>query len=164
MLSREQVLDLFKVDLETGRLFWRHPPYNHPRLEGSEAGGARANRSKSYWVIKIGRIAFKRARLIFLVAHGRWPEPCVDHINGNSVDDRLANLREATVTENAWNHKHRARSANLPMGVRRLNGSGRYQARISVNKHQIHLGAFDTPEEAHSVYLNKRKEYFGEFA
>lgn len=42
--------------------------------------------------------------------------------------------------------------------------SGRYQARIAYNKKMIHLGSFDTPEQASAIYQQKRKEYFGEYA
>lgn len=164
VVARELLYTLFDVDLANGTFTWKSPPPGHPRLLGTEAGSARPNRSKSYWVIKIGGKAFKRSRMIFLAVHGHWPSPCVDHINGNSLDDRIFNLREATVTENAWNHKGRARRQSLPMGVRLVAKSGRYQARISFNGRQIHLGAYDTPAEAQSIYIAKRRELFNEFA
>ncbi len=157
--------ELFFIDADSGRIFWKKPPFNHPRLRGCEAGSPRSGRNgKTYWVIKIGRRAFRRGRLIYLAIHGRFPEPCVDHINGNSVDDRVGNLREATVMENAWNHKTRKRRQNLPMGVRLVSRSGRFEARISYRGTQYHLGAYDTPQEAHGVYLAKRRELFHEFA
>jgi hypothetical protein len=164
MLSPERLLSLFDVDVENGRLIWRNPPKYHPRMLGKEAGGPRPNRGKHYWVVKIDGRAHKRGRLIFLAAHGKLPNPCVDHINGDSLDDRISNLREATVTQNAWNHSKRARRINLPMGVRRVEKSGRFQARISFHGRQIHHGAFDTPEEAHGAYLSKRRELYREFA
>lgn len=163
-MSPSTIQNLFDADLQAGRLFWRRPSKFHIEKVGSEAGSARTTHSgKAYWIIKINGRAWRRAHLIFCVAHGRMPSPCTDHINGDSLDDRLDNLREATVTQNAWNHKRRARRINLPMGVR-LTGAGRYQARITCHKKQIHLGAFDTPEQARLVYLAKRKELFGEFS
>lgn len=165
IVNCEDLQRLFDIDFEKGRFFWKDPPKNHPRLKGQEAGAPRSdNYGKRYWVIKIGRKAFKRARLVFLAVHRRFPEPCVDHRNGNSLDDRPDNLREATVTQNAWNHKSRARRIDLPMGVRLVRHSGRYQARISRHGQQLHLGAYDTPDEAHQVYLAKRKELYGEYA
>ncbi len=164
IITCETLHNLFYVDMERGKLIWKKPPRNHPRLLGMEAGSPRAGHSKTYWVIKIGRVAYRRGRLVFLAAHGHFPEPCVDHINGNSLDDRIENLREATVAENARNHKTRARRINLPMGVRVLRSSGRFQARISLDGKQFHLGAYDTPEQASAVYLAKRKELFREFA
>lgn len=165
IINCEQVHRLFVVDEVAGRFFWKIPPRTHPRLLGKEAGSIKKTHSgKLYWMIKIGGTIFNRSRLMYLHIHGRFPYPCVDHVNGNSLDDRPDNLREATITENAWNHKFRARRIDLPMGVRLIQSSGRYQARISCNKKQIHIGAYDTPEEAHAAYVSKRKELFHEFA
>lgn len=164
MLQGTDVLEIFHVDFEVGKLFWKTGPKNHPRLAGKEAGFVkRSNNGKHYWVIKINGRHHKRSRLMFLAFNGHLPHPCVDHRNGNSLDDRPNNLREATVAQNAQNHKSRARRINLPMGVRKL-ARGGYQARISLDKKQIALGAYSTPEEAHHVYMAKRKELFGEFA
>ncbi len=155
---------LFTFDSETGQLFWKSPPKRHPKLLGKEAGNAQHGRgNKFYWVIQVKGKKLKRSHIVYFLTHGKWPKPCIDHINGNSLDDRPCNLREATITENAWNHKFRARSINLPMGVRHTT-YGKFQARISCNKKQHHLGVFNTAEEAHQVYLNKKKELYGKFA
>ena len=119
--------------------------------------------SKRYVYIKIDRQAIKRSHLVFLFGFGRWPENQVDHINGNSVDDRFCNLRDATATQNAWNHKRRSKRSDLPMGVRRLQ-SGRFHARIACNKQTFVFGPFSTATEAHVTYLMKRKEFFGDYA
>ena len=154
----------FVIDPDHGSMVWVVPPKNHPRMLGREAGSLRPNRAgKVYVHIKKDRRVFKRGWLIFLWVHGRWPTACLDHIDGNSTNDRISNLRDATVTENAWNHKRRARRIPLPMGVRRLR-AGRFEARIGFNKKQLHLGSFETPEEAHRVYVAKRRELYGQFA
>jgi hypothetical protein len=157
--------DHFIVDSDRGILVWLVPPKNHGRMLGKEAGSVRNGRSgKNYVHVKKDRIALKRGWLIFLWVNGRWPNGCIDHINGNSTDDRSVNLREATITENAWNHKSRKRRIQLPMGVRTTKGVFGYQARISYRKQQIHLGTFKTVEDARSAYLAKRQELYREFA
>lgn len=162
--SLDEVRRLFRIDAERGSVVWVSPPKYHPRMLGKEAGGLRPTHAgKLYCVIHIGRQAVKRGHLIFFSVHGKWPAPCLDHINGDSTDDRIENLREATLTQNAWNHKRRAKRSLLPMGVRSVE-SGRYQARLAVNKRMLHLGTFDTPEQAHAVYKQKRKEMYGTFA
>lgn len=155
--------EVFDVYPERGAIIWRHPPKNHPRMKGEAAGSPRPSQSgKRYFHIKMCRRQIKRGWLIFLWVNGRWPAECLDHINGNSEDDRIQNLREATVAQNAQNHKGRTKRTSLPMGVRELNA--RFQARITLNKKVFHLGSFATPEEAQRVYLDKRKELFGEYA
>ena len=166
MSDIEQVLDRLNFDKETGQFFWIKPSKYNSHLVGKIAGGARASSTKAnkkYWVIKLNGKFYKRGRLVYLITHGKWPEPCIDHINGNSLDDRPENLRSATITENNWNHKSRKKRTNLPMGIR-SNPNGSYTARIAVNKKRIHLGCFKTIEEAKSVYQKARKEMYGTFA
>jgi len=163
-LTKTEIEALFTVDLEGGRLFWRVPSKYHAEKVDQEAGGPALSQSgKYYWVVSINGRKYKRAHLIFCLAHGRFPVPMADHKNGDSLDDSPSNLRDATATQNAWNHKKRKRRIALPMGVRATK-AGTFEARIGFHKTQIHLGAFATPEAAHAVYLSKRSELYGEFA
>ena len=145
-----------------GLFYWIKPPANHSELLGEEAGTAQGN-EKPYHFIQVDGVKYKRSRLAFLYMTGRFPLHCVDHINGISLDDRWENLREATIIQNAWNHKGRAKKSDLPMGVR-INASGRYSARIGVEGRQIQIGTFETVAQASKAYLAARRKYFGEFA
>lgn len=149
------------IDLQTGIFYWKNPPKFHSELIGKVAGNKQKTNNKSYWVIKINAKKYKRSRLVFLYLNKKFPNHCIDHINGDSLDDRPENLREVTVTQNAWNHKGRKKSTNLPMGIRFQ--SNKYVARISCNKKSITIGKFDKLEDAHLAYINKRKELFGEY-
>lgn len=164
-LLNSEILSRLDVDLETGICRWIDATKHHRNLIGCIAGGARPNiNGKFYWVIKLNGLPYKRAQIVPAIASGVWPTEMVDHINGDSLDDRSKNLRHANATQNAWNHKKRAKRSALPMGVRFMSGSNGFQARISCNKEMHHLGVHKTPELAHAAYLNKRIELFGEFA
>ena len=153
-----------RLDTKTGQMFWTSPSKYHPDLLGKEAGSlCSTTHGKQYWVIQIDGIKYKRGRLVFFVANGRMPSPCIDHANGNSLDDRPSNLREATVMQNSWNHKSRKKRLRLPMGVRRYK-SGNFGARISFRGVQIHLGSYASADVAEKVYQLKRKELYGQFA
>ena len=155
---------LFELDKNSGKLFWIKPPKNHPDLLGKEAGClTRNSNGKGYWMIQVDGKKYKRSHIVFFLVNGFWPKPCVDHINGDSTDDRPSNIRQATFTENAWNHKKRARRINLPIGVKNL-ASGRFEARIGYLGKQIHLGSFQSLDEASAVYQSKRRELYGQFA
>lgn len=152
------------VDVDSGRVFWIDATKHHIRLNGKEAGCARKSSSsgKHYWHIKLNGVAVKRSAIVFCAAHGRWPVMQIDHINGDSLDDRAVNLREATPTQNAWNHKLRTKKSPLPMGVRAI--GGRFQARIAKDKTAHSLGCFDSAEDASRAYRLARTSLFGEFA
>lgn len=156
-------LKRLRLNKVTGRMFWVSPPKQHPRLKGKEAGYPRSDGPiKLYWVIQINGRAWKRGYLVFFLTHGRFPSPCLDHKNGNSLDDRPQNLREATWQQNSWNVKTSKKSKDLPMGIRRLRQ--RYQARITKDNKMHYLGCYSTVKQARIVYLQKRIEFFGEFA
>jgi len=163
-LTVDEITRRLHVDLDTGVCIWKDATKHHRPLVGREAGSPRLQQhtGKSYWVIKINGIPYKRSQIVLAVATGRWPTDTVDHIDGDSLNDQASNLRHATVTQNAWNHKRRAKKADTPMGVRRLI-SGRFQARIAVNKQQRIIGVFDTVEAAEAAYQQARKESFGAF-
>jgi hypothetical protein len=86
----------------------------------------------------------------------------VDHINGNGLDNRRSNLRICTHAEN---NKNRRKQKNNTTGFKGVSPSGRkYQAQISVNNKNIHLGTFSTPEDAAYAYDEAAKKHYGKFA
>lgn len=156
---------VFDLEAETGRLFWKKPPKNHAEKVGAEAGylNIGKGKNKSYWQVRAFNRTFKRSRVVFYMTHGRWPEPLVDHENGNSLDDRPGNLREGNYSQNAVNSCDKARIYDLPRGVYKTL-QGKFMARLTVSGSTKSLGVFSTPEEASAVYSAARKESFREFA
>jgi hypothetical protein len=88
----------------------------------------------------------------------------VDHINGNKVDNRRANLREATLSQNQWNRTESRNNASGFKGVSFHKATGKWSAYIAVSGRMRHLGLFSTPELAHEVYCKAAREHHGEFA
>lgn len=154
--------DRLRADFENGRLFWVRPPKNHAQRAGGEAGFVNKGkgRNKDYWQIRVFGQTFKRSRLMFYMAHGRWPSPTVDHINGDSLDDRLCNLREATHSQNTANS---SRNRALPPCVH-LTKQGRYMVRITKDGETLNLGTFDSLKFAAGWADVSHKELFGEYA
>jgi len=87
----------------------------------------------------------------------------IDHINGNSLDNRKQNLRKSNYTSNNKNAKKRKDYKDSKYkGVRRCDK--RWMARIQCNKVRIVIGYYDTEIEAAKGYDKKAKELHGEFA
>lgn len=87
----------------------------------------------------------------------------VDHIDGNGLNNRRANLRIATKSQNMMNSRVRRDSSSGYRGVTFCRFTGRWQANIKAKGKRIFLGRYDTPEEASEVYQKAAEKYFGEF-
>jgi hypothetical protein len=78
--------------------------------------------------------------------------------NGNKLDCRVENL--IFRSRSMASRQRKTQNKVGFMGVYRENA--RFRAVISINRKSLHLGMFDTPEEAHAAYMKKFREFFGE--
>ena len=101
-------------------------------------------------------------RLAWFLTHGVWPTQPVDHVNGDPADNRLANLRLATPSQNRANSKPNKNNKSGMKGVQFRHG--RWRAKITHDGTTKHLGVFDDPHSAHAAYLAAAKPIHGEFA
>lgn len=85
-----------------------------------------------------------------------------DHINGDRLDNRRANLRPATPQENAFNQKTNRNNKSGYKGVRKLDG--RWQAQIHKDGRQYYLGSYPSPELAAAAYNGAATVLYGAFA
>jgi hypothetical protein len=91
----------------------------------------------------------------------------VDHINGNTLDNRKCNLRICTNAQNQMNARpHEDKKSKLPKGVCRAksNPGYPYQVRLSWNGTRIQVGYFKTVEQAEAAYLKAVEFYHEQFA
>ena len=89
---------------------------------------------------------------------------CVDHIDNNRENNNICNLRYATHQENTRNSKIRKNSTSGIKGITYHKASNKWQARITIDGLEIHLGLFGNIEDAKLARVNKVKQVFGEFA
>lgn len=86
----------------------------------------------------------------------------VDHKNHDRTDNRMQNLRVCSRTENRRNSTKARNNTTGFKGV--VVSYGRYSARIGYLGKKLHLGYYDTPEEAAMAYDKKAIELHGDFA
>jgi hypothetical protein len=86
----------------------------------------------------------------------------IDHINGNPLDNRRANLRSASASENARNVSgERANNTSGAMGVHFDKSRSKWMAFIRIDGAMKNLGRFATLEEAQAARLEAERKVWG---
>lgn len=154
-LTQSRLFELFTYDETRGLLIWKDRPLSefssaracrswNTRLQGKPAG---AVNKRGYREVRIGSRLYLHHRLVWLYHHGEMPN-VIDHITGTEGGDRIENLRNVTQQENAFNHTLQRRNKSGVTGVDWYAPSQKWRASIRKNGRRIHLGHFETIEEA----------------
>lgn len=158
-MTAKDVRRILDYDENTGIFTWKE--YRGSNARPGMTAGYYSPEFK-YITIRIVRL-YLAHRLAWLHYYGEWPIQYIDHINGDYADNRIANLREVTKSENAWNSKPRKNNSGF-RGVSLYKPSGKWRARITANGIERSLGYYETKKEAVDAYKKAAKELYGEFA
>jgi hypothetical protein len=154
-VSAERVRDLFDYEADSG-VFVRKIG-----IPGASKGPvAGCLRPDGYTQIGVDRKRVLTHRLVWLWVHGYFPDQ-IDHIDGDKTNNRLANLREATTSQNHGNMTKNVCNKSGFKGVRQR--GKRWAASIKLKGVLRYIGTFATPEEAHAAYCEVAKQIHGEF-
>lgn len=115
---------------------------------------------RGYVMIGFRGKTYAAHRLAWAWMTGQFPDGPLDHVNRVRSDNRWCNLRLADYRLNAANKAGKDR--DLPKGVYRHHD--RFRALIKPADKIVHLGVYDTPEEAAAAYYGAAKIAFGKFA
>ena len=150
MITKERLRELVSYDAVTGK-FTRLVR----RTNGKDAGWPDRN---GYLYMMIDGKTYAYHRLVWLHVHGKFPDHEIDHINGNKADNRIANLRDVTRSQNMQNEvKARKSSSSGFMGTSFRKDRGTWVATIKVNGKRKRLGAFATPQDAEAAYIAAKR-------
>lgn len=131
---------------------------NSNRVKVSDVVGT-FDHSNGYIKITINKKTNYAHRLAWLYVHGEMPSKQIDHINGIRTDNRVANIRLVTSSENSQN-QHKANSRNKSsgiLGVRWAAHANKWSAQIQVNGKSKHIGYFKNKDDAYQAYLSFKK-------
>ena len=156
-MTQELLKEYISYDRTTCDMVWIKKTSNLSRVKiGDKVGKSSGNRR--YMRAKIFGKEYMLHKLAWLYEYGYIPKE-LDHINRNSLDNRIDNFREVTTRENLTNRG--LMRTNKTTGITGVCiEQGKYiRAYISDGKKQIKLGSFKTLDEAKQARINAEKEY-----
>jgi hypothetical protein len=171
-LTCVEVRGLLDYCPETGMFRWKARPEQtgqhkvwNIRYAGKNAGTL-SSVGYVHICIKIGEKKFKfyAHRLAWLYVKGNWPFDEVDHVNGDKSDNRWANLRAATSSQNKANKRAQRNNRSGLKGVYFDGSRQKWAAQIQMNGISYRLGRFKTADAAKSAYEKAALNLHGEFA
>ena len=142
-LTQAELKRLFDYDPATGVLI-RRVPLGCAGV-GSIAGSIKPD---GYVRININKRPFYAHRLVWLWHYGSWPTQQLDHINHQRADNRVENLRGASMAQNKQNSILRANNPSGCRGVTRCRTTNKWWAQIGHENVKICLGRFDILSDA----------------
>lgn len=157
-LTAQRLRELLHYDPETGiftRIAKPIPKANRMPLgpvPGSPSG-------HGYMRIGVDGSRYYAHRLACLFMTGQWPKDDMDHIDHDRSNNKWANLRLATRSENMQNLVIGVKNTSGVKGVSWNAKRGQWHARFKHMHKMIHIGYFSDIREAESVYLEKVAVY-----
>lgn len=177
MLTAERIRQIMDYDRETGVFTWRARQVTHKchkAWNAQWAGKAVAvvtvndpqTSGRKSRLLRIGGKYYGEHRVVWAYVTGEWPKNEIDHRNGNSIDNRFENMREATHGQNQRNKKAMRNNKLGVKGVRYDAKRRKYVAQIKnyrgVGKSPM-IGRFNTLEDAAEAYEREARKIDGAF-
>jgi hypothetical protein len=156
MITQELLKTHFKY--ENGNLIWLKPTSFRKKPE-SIAGTV----NKKCVVIGLFDKNYMAHRLIYMYHFGVMPK-VIDHIDGNPFNNKIENLREATMQQNSQNSKLKITNQSGYKNVSWSKARKKWRVRLLINGLEFNFGAFKNIELADLVAQEARNKYFGSYA
>lgn len=143
MLTAERARELLHYDPGTGVFTWLRRTSN--RIRVGDVAGALVD---GYIAIGIDGASYQAHRVAWLMTHGVFPGPELDHEDGNKSNNRIANLRDAGSRENRLNMPRRSDNSSGVTGVSWHAKARKWVAQVQIDGQNIYLGLHETIEAA----------------
>lgn len=154
--DENRLRELLHYNCKTGIFHWNVSIGTAKK--GSVAGFVRKYPNGDRYInIEISSKSYQAGRLAWLYYYGKCPEYSIDHINGDSTDNRIKNLRDVRHIENCRNQKLRSTNKSGVMGVSWHKSNNRWQAAIKDHGKTIYLGSFTKLSDAANCRKNAER-------
>ena len=105
------------------------------------------------WVVRALGKSFVAARVIYTKTYNKDPKNLtIDHIDGDTLNNNINNLRAATRQQQQLNRKRPCNNTSGAKGVYKAKNRTKWEAKLCVNSKCIYLGTFECKVEAALAY------------
>lgn len=118
---------------------------------------------RRYIQIQLYKIKYFAHRIAWKIYYKEEPPEILDHIDGDGTNNKILNLRKATIYQNGWNVKKSTRNKSGYKGVSFSKEKNKWRSAIRINKKDILIGYYDSVLEASEAYQNASLQYHGDF-
>lgn len=157
MITKEYLKTKIEYNSQTGEFTWL--VNNRSVKRGDRAG----YNNSEYRVVQIDGKCYPEHNLAWLYYYGIWPENIIDHIDLNGFNNKIDNLRLATVQENSYNKPIYKNNKSGVKGVYWKTSISKWRAKIKADGKEIFLGYFDDLDKAKYVVQEAREIYHKQF-
>jgi hypothetical protein len=156
VIDQSAVRELLLYDRGTGVFTWRERGREWFFADGPHAiwnkrfAGKRAF-SPNFQGYYAGSLLSQQVyahRLAWLFVHGTWPAGMIDHVNGDTSDNRIENLRDVPAAQNQRNLSQQRNNISGQTGVYRHSNGQAWCAQIGDKGKTVHLGSFTDFDDA----------------
>lgn len=159
--------DVVFYNPETGEFTWKFRD-SAPKAWNSRFAGKPAFcylNKKGYLVGAINSKHMYAHRAAWEISNGPIPDGFeIDHVNRNSADNRLVNLRLATKSQNTSNSKGRENATSRFKGVNWCVKANKWRVNVFKDRELKHLEYFDDEVDAAIAYDVAAENLHGKFA
>jgi len=154
-VTQERLKELF--DFKEDGLYWKVARQGVTKGKGADIS------DRGYKRITADGQLYLEHRLIWLYNYGEMPE-FIDHIDGNTSNNSLDNLRVATHSENCRNRRMNSNNTTGVKGVHYVKSRDKWKAQLWFNGKEQYLGIFDSLDKAKKTINEARENQHKQFA
>ena len=158
-MTQDELHKILNYNKDTGDFYWKIKPAKNIFI-GQKAGHIKTNQ---YFSVRYKSKQYGAHRLAWLYVYGEMPD-IIDHINGNSLDNRIENLRKCNKSQNGQNSKIAINNSSGSKNVCWDKNRNKWAVIVRVNGLKKLFGRFDDLELADLVAVEARNKYHGNFA
>lgn len=155
MIAPETLQSILHYNPDTGEMRWKETV--NSRAKAGDIAGTVRDKGR-YMSIGIFGKRYQVHRVAWAIFYGQWPINFIDHIDGNGLNNQIANLRDVPHQTNCMNLARSKTNASGISGVYWHKKAKKWHAQVSHNKRVHYLGLFENIDDAAAAVDSKRAE------